>query len=154
MDKFDRYFKNCTLSHNKLINSYVIYKTDSNIYYLLSDGFSIIMTDEIKTSFTENKKQKESIINFFNKFIDKTNIKEVISCDFDYIKNNIIDDGKDKYFKIDDDFGLNFKLLKNIKSIIGCNKLNIVYKNNSYHPIIEIIGKGFQIGYLMPIRII
>ena len=154
MDKFDRYFKGANKSsYDRLVNTYVDYSTNYSKHYLLTNGYSIVLTDIIRTDFIENKIISESIKKHFNGFIDKTNISSIESFDYNYIKNNGVVDNKDHVFKIANDYCINIPLLNKIKGLIGCNKINVILKNNSDMPIIEVVGKYMQVGYLLPMRV-
>ena len=154
MDKFDRYFKGASVSqYHKLVNSYVDYSTDYSNHYLYTNGYSIVMCDFVRSDFKENVGIKDYIVRTFENFIDKTSVENIITYDYDYIKNNSVKDGKDMVFKFNDDYSINVTLLNKIKGMIGCNKINYIIKKDSYHPIIEIVGKGMQVGYLLPMRV-
>ena len=154
MDKFDKYFKGASVSqYDKLVNSYVNYSTDYSNHYLYTNGYSIVMCDFGRTDFRENLGIKDYIIRTFENFIDKTSIESIISYDYDYVKNNSVKDGKVMIFRFNDNYSININLLNKIKGMIGCNKINYIIKSDNYHPIIEIVGKGGQVGYLLPMRI-
>lgn len=154
MDKFDKYFKGASNNmYDRIVNTYVDYSTSYTNHYLYTNGYSVVMCDECNTRFTENLKLKASVIEFFESFIDKTNIESIITYDYNYIKNNSIKEGKDMIFRFNDNYSMNIKLLSKIKGMIGCNKINYIIKKDNYHPIIEIVGKGMQVGYLLPMRI-
>lgn len=154
MDKFDRYFKGASVwQYDKLVNSYIDYSTDYSKHYLYTNGYSIVMCDFVRSDFKENLGIKNYIVRTFENFIDKTSVESIMTYDYDYIKNNSVKDGKDTIFKFNDDYSINVTLLNKIKGMIGCNKVNYIIKKDSYHPIIEIVGKGMQVGYLLPMRV-
>lgn len=154
MDKFDRYFKGASVKqYDKLVNSYVNYSTDYSNHYLYTNGYSIVMCDFVRTDFKENLGIKDYIVKTFENFIDKTSVESIITYDYDYVKNNSVKDGKDMIFKFNNNYSINIKLLNKIKVMIGCNKINYIIKSDNYHPIIEIVGKGMQVGYLLPMRV-
>ena len=153
MDKFDRYFKGASKNmYPRIVNTYVDYLTNYNHHYLYTNGYSVVMCDTCNTRFTENLKLKASVIDFFESFIDKTNIESIITYDYDYVKNNSIKNGRDMIFKFNNDYSMDIKQLNKIKGMIGCNKINYIVKKDSYHPIIEIVGRGMQVGYLLPMK--
>ena len=147
--KFNNYFKSKNLNIRKdLINTYTIYKTNYNKHYLISNGYGIIMTNNIPANYKENDKLKYNIINYFENFIDKNKNELVMSIDIDTIKNNL---NSKKIYKINNEYALDFVQLKKIIDIIKGNKINIL--NNFNHYFIEIVGSNFQVGYLLPMRI-
>ena len=154
MDRFDRYFKGASNNtYNRLVNTYVDYSTNYRKHYLYTNGYSVVMCDLIRTDFKENLGIKDYVVKTFENFIDKTSVENIITYDYNYIKNNSIKDGKDMIFKFNNDYSINITLLNKIKGMIGCNKINYIIKSNSYHPIIEIVGKNMQVGYLLPMRV-
>lgn len=154
MDKFDKFFKGASENmYHRIVNTYVDYLTDYGHHCLYTNEYSIVMSNECRTDFKENLKLKESIVTYFEKFIDKTDIKEIITYDYDYIKNNSFKDGKNLLFRVNNDYSINITLLNKIKGMIGCSKVNFIIKNNSYHPIIEIVGRDMQVGYLLPMKV-
>ena len=54
---------------------------------------------------------------------------------------------------MNNDYSINITLLNKIKGMIGCSKVNFIIKNNSYDPIIEVIGRDMQVGYLLPMKV-
>ena len=154
MDKFDRYFKGASVNqYDKLVNSYINYSTNYSNHYLYTNGYSIVMCDFVRTDFKENLGIKDYIVRTFENFIDKTSIQSITSYDYDYVKNNSVKDGKHTIFRFNDNYSMDINLLNKIKGMIGCNKINYIIKSDNYHPIIEIVGKGVQVGYLLPMRI-
>lgn len=154
MDKFDKYFKGASVKqYDKLVNSYVDYSTDYSNHYLYTNEYSIVMCDFVRTDFKENLGIKDYIVRTFENFIDKTSIESIISYDYDYVKNNSVKEGKDTIFRFNDNYSININLLNKIKAMIGCNKINYIVKKDNYNPIIEIVGRGMQVGYLLPMRI-
>lgn len=142
----DNYFKSKELHiDEKLINTYVKYYD----HVLISNGFSIVLTQKLSSDFKENEYYKSTIINFFETFIDKNTMEFIKTIEYDDIKNNLDDD---KCYKINDDFGINYMQLKKIIDIIGCKKINII-NVKCQDCIIEVLGKGMQVGYLLPTRI-
>lgn len=149
MDKFDKFFKGASKNtYPRILNTYVDY---SNKNYLYTNAYSIVLSNECRTDFKENLNLKESIVTLFEGFIDKTDIKEIITYDYDYLKNNSFKDGKNLLFRVNNDYSINITLLNKIKGMIGCSKVNFIVKNNS--PIIEVIGRDMQVGYLLPMKV-
>ena len=154
MDKFDRYFKGASArQYDGLVNSYVDYSTEYSKHYLYTNGYSIVMCDFIRTDFKENLGIKDSVVKTFENFINKTSVESIITYDYNYVKNNSVKEGKDMIFKFNNDYSINVTLLNKIKGMIGCNKINYIIKSDNYHPIIEIVGKSMQVGYLLPMRV-
>lgn len=154
MDKFDKFFKGASENmYSRIVNTYVDYSNKNAKHYLYTNGYSVVLSNNCKTDFKENLNLKESIITFFEGFIDKTDIKEIITYDYDYLKNNGFKYGKNILFRVNNDYSINITLLNKIKSMIGCSKVNFIVKNNSHHPIIEVIGRDMQVGYLLPMKV-
>ena len=151
MDKFDKFFKGASKNIcPRIVNTYVDYYGK---HYLYNNGYSIVLSNECRTDFKENLNLKERIITFFEGFVDKTDIKEIITYDYDYLKNNSFKDDKNLLFRVNNDYSINITLLNKIKGMIGCRKVNFIVKNNAYHPIIEVIGRDMQVGYLLPTKV-
>lgn len=142
----DNYYKSKNLNVNeKLINTYVKYNNNA----LISNGFSIVLTQKLSSDFKENKNYKSGIIKAFEVFIDKNTTEFVKTIDYTDIKNNL---DSDKCYKINSDYGINYTQLNKIIDIIGCEKINIINVKGQ-NCVIEIVGKGMQVGYLLPMRI-
>lgn len=151
MDKFDKFFKGASKNmYHRIVNTYVDY-SNSN-YFLYTNAYSVVLSNECRTDFKENLNLKDTIVTFFEGCIDKTDIKEIITYDYDYLKNNSFKDGKNLLFRVNNDYSINITLLNKIKGMIGCIKVNFIVKNN-YHPIIEVIGRDMQVGYLLPMKV-
>lgn len=152
MDKFDKFFKGASKNmYTRIVNTYVDYSNKNGNYFLYTNGYSVVLSNECRTDFKENLNLKESIIKIFEGFVDKTDIKEIITYDYDYLKNNGFKDGKNQVFRVNNDYSINITLLNKIKGMIGCSKVNFIVKNNS--PIIEVIGRDMQVGYLLPMKV-
>lgn len=151
MDKFDKFFKGASKNlYSRIVNTYVDY---SNKYYLYTNAYSVVLSNECRTDFKENLNLKERIVTLFEGFIDKTDIKEIITYDYDYLKNNSFKHGKNLLFRVNNDYSINITLLNKIKGMIGCSKVNFIVKNNSNQPIIEVVGRDMQVGYLLPMKV-
>ena len=154
MDKFDKFFKGASKNtYSRIVNTYVDYSNKNGHHYLYTNVYSVVLSNECRTDFKENLNLKDSIVTLFEGFIDKTDIKEIITYDYDYLKNNGFKDGKNLLFRVNNDYSINITLLNKIKGMIGCSKVNFIVKNNSHHPIIEVIGRDMQIGYLLPMKV-
>ena len=130
MDKFDKFFKGASKNmYPRIVNTYVDYSNGNGKYYLYTNAYSVVLSNECRTDFKENLKLKDSIVTFFEEFIDKTHIKDIITYDYDYLKNN----SKNLLFRVNNDYSINITLLNKIKGMIGCSKVNFIVKNNSYH---------------------
>ena len=141
MNRYDRYFKKNKLGVNdNLYNTYVEYDTGYSKHSLISNGCSIVMV---------NEKLSRSIISFFENFIDKNGVEVLETTHIDIIKDKITDDDT---YNINDNYCIDYNVLKSICSIIGGKKVNVITADRFYHPIIEIIGKDMQVGYLLPCR--
>lgn len=152
MDKFDKFFKGASKNmYTRIVNTYVDYLTDYGHHYLYTNGYSVVLSNECRTDFKENLNLKESIVTLFEGFIDTTDIKDIITYDYDYLKKNGFKDGKNLVFRVNNDYSINITLLNKIKGMIGCSKVNFIVKNNS--PIIEVIGRDIQVGYLLPMKV-
>ena len=150
MNKFEKYFSNKKhFIKEDLKNTYIVYKTSDSRHFLLSDSYSIIMVNDIPDTFKENKKYSSSIIPMFERFIDKNNINKVDTYYIDFIKDNVNNDNE--YF-FDNEYGVDYYMLKKIVGVIGGNKINVIRNNNIYHPIIELVGRNGQVAYLLPIH--
>lgn len=151
MNKFENYYKHKNvITRQDLINTYVVYDTGYSRHFLISDGYGIVMVNDIPSDFKEHKLLKNKLIEYFENFINKNNIESVETYYLDYIKDNMSDD---KYFKLNDEYSVDYVLIKKITNIIGGNKINFVKHEGSYHPIIEIVGRDGQVGYLLPCRV-
>lgn len=150
MNKFDKFFKGASKNiYPRIINTYIDYSNKNGHHYLYTNGYSVVLSNDCRTDFKENLNLKKSIVTLFEGFIDKTDIKEIITYDYDYLKNN----GKNLLFRVNNDYSINIILLNKIKGMIGCSKVNFIVKNNSHHPIIEVIGRDMQVGYLLPMKV-
>ena len=56
----------------------------------------------------------------------------------------------DGHYKINKDYGVNYTQLKKIIDIIGVKSINIIEDDT---PVIEIVGRDNQVGYLLPCRL-
>lgn len=144
MDKFDKYYKSRKLNINsKLINSYAKY---DNKTLLISNGYSVVFTKTIRNDFKENDAYKYSLIKFYDNFKSKAS-----ECDKRNIALSEIKDGLvDGHYKINNKFAIDYTQLNKIINIIGVKCINIIEDDT---PIIEIIGRDNQVGYLLPCRV-
>ena len=144
MDKFDKYYKSKDLSIKEdLKNSYVKY---DNKTLLISNGYSVVYTNIIRNDFKHNDKYAYSINKFYDNFKSKAS-----ECDKRNIALREIKDGLvDGHYKINNKFAINYKQFKKIIDIIGVECINIIEDDT---PIIEIIGRYNQVGYLLPCRV-
>lgn len=150
MNRYDRYFKKNKLGVNdKLYNTYVEYNTGYSKHNLISNGCSIIMVNDIPDNFTKNETLSKSIISFFENYIDKNGVDVLETTHIDIIKDKLTDNNT---YNINKDYCIDYDVLKSICSIIGGKKINVITSDRFYHPIIEIIGKDMQVGYLLPCR--
>lgn len=146
MDKFDRYYKSKNLSiNNKLVNTYVKYDDKT---LLISNGYSVVYTKTIPSNFEENINYAYSIKKFYDNFRDKTH-EVMITLDINKIKSELDDNN----YKFSKNYGLNYMQLKKIIDIIGCEKINVLSRDNFESCFIEIVGKDKQVGYLLPTRV-
>lgn len=150
MNRYERYFKKNKLGVNdKLYNTYVEYDTGYSKHFLISNGCSIVMVNDIPNNFTKNNTVSKSIISFFENYIDKNDVEVLQETHIDIIKDKITSDNT---YIINDSYCIDYNVLKDICSIIGGKKVNIITGDRFYHPIIEIVGKDMQVGYLLPCR--
>lgn len=149
MDKFNRYYKSRNLKINEnLINTYVKYDDKT---LLISNGFGIVYTKTIRNDFKDITDTGCGIYlkRCYDNFSNKEN-ELMITLDIEHIKNNL---DSEKTYRFSKDYGLNYMQFKKIVDIIGCDKINVLSRDNFESCFIEIIGKNDQVGYLLPCRV-
>lgn len=144
MDKFDKYYKSKDLSIKEdLKNSYVKY---DNKTLLISNGYSVVYTKSIRNDFKHNDKYAYSIRGFYDNFKSKASECSKRNIALSEIKDGLVDG----HYKINNGFAINYTQLNKIINIIGVKSINIIEDDT---PIIEIIGRDSQVGYLLPSRV-
>lgn len=144
MDKFDRYYISRKLNiKSDLKNSYVKYDEKT---LLISNGYSVVYTKSIRNDFKHNDKYAYAITGFYDRFTSLSS-----ECNKRNIALSEIKDGlEDGHYKINKGFGIDYTQLNKIIDIIGVKEINIIEDET---PIIEIIGRDSQVGYLLPCRV-
>ena len=163
MNKYENYFKSQKHDIKKdLINTYIKY----NDKYLISNGYGIVMVNNIPDDFSENIKYNYTITSMFDNWYIKAeacNSTEYYKIDIDTVKNNV---KTDTYgykvinmesvadFRESKNYSIDYGLLKKLIALIGYKELCImvVYSagTNDYLPVIKLIGKDNQVGYMLP----
>lgn len=144
MDRFDRYYKSKKLHINeKLINTYIKYDDRT---LLISNGYSVIYTKTIRNDFQENIVYKNYISKYYDTFRDKAS-----ECNKRNIALTELNGGLlDNQYKFSNDYSICYTQYKKIIDIIGVKEVNIIEDTT---PVIEIIGRNNQVGYLLPCRV-
>lgn len=165
MNKYESYFKSQKHDIRKdLINTFIKY----NDKYLISNGYGIVMVNNIPDNFSENEKYGYTITSMFDKWYIKAeacNSTEYYKIDIDVVKNNV---KTDTYgykvinmesvanFRESKNYSIDYGLVKKLITLIGYKELYImvVYSagTNDYLPVIRLNGKNNQVGYLLPMR--
>ena len=149
---YDSYFKS---KKHKIKDELVKTFITHDKYFLLSNGYSIIMVDTMYTDYMEYNKYKGYLVNMFETFNDRDKTYVIDTLDLDTIKNNL--DLCHEEYNYNKDYAIDYTLLKKIIDVIGCEKINIIDTTKScvsvvYDIVIEVIGKRKQVGYLLPMR--
>lgn len=144
MDKFDKYYISKDLNiRSDLKHSYVKYDEKT---LLISNGYSVVYTKSIRNDFKENDKLKSALIGFYDRFTGLSSECSKRNIALSELKDGLVDG----HYKINKDFGINYTQLKKIIDIIGVKCINIMEDDT---PVIEIVGRDNQVGYLLPCRV-
>ena len=144
MDKFDKYYTSKELSIKEdLKNSYVKYDEKT---LLISNGYSVVFTKTIRNDFKHNDKYAYGIQGFYDNFRSKASKCNKRNIALSEIKDGLLDG----HYNIDEDYAINYTQLNKIINIIGAKEINIIEDET---PIIEIVGRNSQVGYLLPCRV-
>jgi hypothetical protein len=144
MDKFDKYYISKHLNiRSDLKYSYVKYDEKT---LLISNGYGVVYTKSIRNDFKENDKLKSALIRFYDYFMSKASECNKRNIALSELKDGLVDG----HYKINKDFSVDYTQLKKIIDIIGVRSINFIEDDA---PIIEIVGRDNQVGYLLPCRV-